>query len=113
MNAVIDFVSPERLQYIKELAQKATPGPWKAAGEFTCQVVTAYAPQKERAGGYGSGNDFVCFLNDGENGVYNDEEEQNNTAVYIAAVHPGAILAMCEEIERLRAEVARLEKEAD
>ena len=33
--------------------------------------------------------------------------------VYIAAAHPGVLLAMCEEIERLRAEVARLEKEAD
>lgn len=108
-NCAIDLVSSERLQRIRELAEKATPGPWKAVGEFTCQVVTDYAPQKERAGGYGSGNNFVCFLNDGENGVYNDEEEQNNTATFIAAAHPGVILAMCEEIERLREQVATQE----
>lgn len=111
-NCAIDLVSPERLQRIRELAQKATPGPWKVSGKFTCQVVVDYQPQKGRAGGYGSGDDFVCFLNDGENGTYNDEKEQTNTAAYIAAVYPGVVLAMCEEIARLRKQVALLDKEA-
>lgn len=98
------YLSQEALARLKALAQKATPGPW-CADRDGYGVHTQYTPLKERTFGYGCGNDFVCNLNDGEYHEYHDAKEQMNTAAYIAATHPGVVLAMCEEIERLRAEV--------
>ncbi|MGE9985403.1 hypothetical protein [Desulfovibrio sp. SGI.169] len=94
-------LSPEALSRLKTLAQKATPGPWKSDVDGF-GVYVDYEPVVERTYGYGCRNDFVCDLNDGEYHEYVDEKEQAATASYIAALHPGMVLAMCEEIERLR-----------
>lgn len=51
--------------------------------------------------------------NDGEYHEYRDDKEQVNTAAHIAASDPATVMADINEILCLRAEVERLEKEAD
>lgn len=79
-NCAIDLVSPERLQRIRELAEKATPTAWEA--------------------------DVIAD-------IINERSGRELDAAYISAVHPGVVLAMCEEIELLRKSAARFNKEAD
>lgn len=89
-NCAIDLVSPERIQRIRELAQKATPGPWELTGiPDVTDILTANT------------RNVIC------------SPHRLRDATYIAAVHPGVLLAMCEEIERLREQVALLNKEAE
>lgn len=92
MNAAIDLVSPERLQRIKELAQKATPGPWI-----------------DYEGSIYQKNEGCFWIADVGRTIEDRQEER----AYIAAAHPGVILTMCAEIERLRERVALLNKEAE
>lgn len=107
-------ISPEALERIKALAQRATPGPWitqdsSALGDDASFVTSGKRVEEglleiARVNGtepaYGKrGDKFV--------------REQRANAAFIAAAHPGVILAMCEEIERLRERVALLNKEAE
>lgn len=85
-------LSPEFIAHLKTLAQEATPGPW---------IDYEGSIYQENEG---------CFWIADVGRTIEDRQEER---AYIAAAHPGVLLAMCEEIERLRAEVARLEKEAD
>lgn len=80
MNDSIDL-SPEALTRLKVLAQKATPGPW---------IDYEGSIYQENEG---------CFWIADVGRTIEDRQEER---AYIAATHPGVILAMCEEIERLR-----------
>lgn len=80
-------LSPEALTRLKVLARKATPGPWLNPGrQFIVSVVSKEEP-------------IICDVK---------SENTRNDIAYIAAAHPGVILAMCEEIERLRKQVSNL-----
>lgn len=72
-------LSPEALTRLKALAQKATPGPWHLTG--IPDVVDILSV----------GNRLIC------------SPCKMGDAAFIAAVHPGLILAMCDKIERLSA----------
>lgn len=112
MSGAIDLVSPERLQRIRELAEKATPGPW-GTDEKGRGVYTHAAVSEDRTFGYGCGYRFICDLNGGEYHEYENAEEQLNTAAHISANYPGAVMVYIDEILRLRKQVALLNKEAD
>lgn len=87
MSDSIDL-SPEALTRLKALAQKATPGPWI-----------------DYEGSIYQKNEGCFWIVDVGRTIEDRQEER----AYIAAAHPGVLLAMCEEIERLRAQVATQE----
>lgn len=74
---------------LRRLAEAATPGPWH--DKMHCTV--------------NSGHPHFEVVADTEM----DHERMTENAAYIAAVHPAAVLALLDEVERLRAEVARLQ----
>lgn len=45
--------------------------------------------------------------------IINERSGRESDAAYISAVHPGVVLAMCEEIELLRKSAAHFNKEAE
>lgn len=104
MDKSIDL-SPEALNHIKELAQKATPGPWAYTGLASSNgsYRNGHIHQEGR-----DGNECVIVS---LNSMANPRCLED--ALFISWFHPGIALAMCAELERLRADVARLEKEAD
>ena len=74
----------------RELAEKATPGPWEVdKSEITSAVYV------ETDWGH-----LIC-------------ESDDEDAAHIAANSPDVVMADIDEILRLRAQVERLEKEAD
>lgn len=108
-------LSPETIASIKALAQKATPGPWikenPPEGDFDDDatfITTEMRQEKSRV--ELAKLEFTVPYDDEPDG-FNVEQRAN--ADFISGLHPGIVLAMCEEIERLRVEVGRLEKEAD
>lgn len=74
----------------RALAEKATPGPWVRKGGYL-----VYGPWGDRPVS-------------GEEGILNPAD-----AAHIAANDPPTVIADIDEILRLRAQVERLEKEAD
>lgn len=111
-NCAIDLVSPERIQRIRELAKKATPGPWVAVNGNVC---LDYDPGRKRIPSMYNPdyNTMVCQVWDCDFWSLLDSAESRNIAEYIASVHPGVVLALCEEIEMLRKQVILFNKEAD
>lgn len=94
-----DSRTTESLLARRELASKATPGPWKK-GIALRQ-------------GYGVDAIWDCsgvLVADTEKSVSPCEESD---AAHIAANSPDVVMADIDEILRLRAQVERLEKEAD
>lgn len=94
-----DSRTTEALLARRELASKATPGPWKK-GIALRQ-------------GYGVDAIWDCsgaLVADTEKSVSPCEESD---AAHIAANSPDVVMADIDEILRLRAQVERLEKEAD
>ena len=74
----------------RALAEKATPGPWVRKGEYL-----VYGPWGDRPVS-------------GKEGILNPAD-----AAHIATNSPDVVMADIDEILRLRAQVERLEKEAD
>lgn len=84
---------------LRRLAQAATPGPWEKG-----TIVGLQFP-------------IVCCAMDGIRlnvahvaGIRNGEGLNN--AAFIAAANPAVVLELLDEIERLRAEVERLQQDA-
>ena len=84
-------ISPEWLAGLKELAEKATPGPW-----IMGQDGEVYSEDQD---------DFPVDIIEG---ICVEQSD----AAFIAAASPDVVLAMASEIERLRAENKRLLVEA-
>lgn len=85
-----DSRTTESMLARRELAEKATPGPWEVdKSEITSAVYV------ETDWGH-----LIC-------------ESDDEDAAHIAANSPGVVMADIDEILRLRAQVERLEKEAD
>ena len=103
-------MTDEELAAIQGRLTKATPGPW-VHSQHGCYVILGYKPEKKRIDGYGA-DDHVCVLDDGDHHQYRSEDEQLANAALIAYA-PDDISRLLAEVERLRGEVARLDKEAD
>jgi len=74
-------MTQEELAEIRDLAEKATPGPWEDVA--------------------------ACLECPREVGISRQD------LAYIAAANPKTVLALLDEVKRLREEVARLDKESD
>lgn len=109
MSEKTEAMTAERIAEIKAREGKATPGPW-VANEYASGVDLGYKPDHERTWGYGCGNDFVCDLNDGEYHEYCSQEEQRANAEFITHARQD-IPDLLAEVERLRAENKRLERQ--
>ena len=109
MSEKTEAMTPERIAEIKAREGKATPGPW-VVDKYANGVDLGYKPDHERTWGYGCGNGFVCDLNDGEYHEYCSQDEQRANAEFIAAARQD-IPDLLAEVERLRAENKRLERQ--
>ena len=95
------------LTQLKKLAEAATPGPWKMAGTVDKPWPVISSHDHER--GYQIHS--MAHVKD----IYPDVwphmfEKYCRDAAYIAAVHPGVVLALLEDVARLREENERLKE---
>ncbi|HCF3534156.1 TPA: ead/Ea22-like family protein [Pseudomonas aeruginosa] len=81
---------------LKELAERATPGPWSAAWE---EVDDTAWPNLFPVIQAGNGEVVI-----GNEGFYTDLEQDKANATFCAAANPQAILALLDEIDRLKSE---------
>ncbi|HHE1116524.1 TPA: ead/Ea22-like family protein, partial [Pseudomonas aeruginosa] len=82
------------LTKLKELAERATPGPWSAAWEEGDDTAWPNLFPVIQAG-----NGEVVI---GNEGFYTDLEQDKANATFCAAANPQAILGLIAEVERLR-----------
>lgn len=89
------------LQKLKSDALEATPGPWKTDGN---SILLDYDVPNYCRCTYWGGNypEFVASLGDGEYDQYTDDNEMRANARHIANCYPEVIVALVNEIERLR-----------
>src|SRR5690606_2803878 len=92
-------LTPDRLQELRRIAEAATPGPWR---------VNKYGPTRRimsiGAGKYGTDPviaNVETFWSKREQEKYGDH---GANAVHIATFDPPTVLALLDEIERLRKE---------
>lgn len=92
-------LSPKSLERIKALAQNATPGQWYMDGATTVCPPHNYKKElvKSQMGAMEVYRPSIAYCH------------EKADAAYIVGASPGVVLAMCEEIERLRERVATLE----
>jgi hypothetical protein len=86
-----------RLAELERLARAATPGPWEA--EHRCHGRTA---ADDEAGGLG------LEVRGPEPATDRGQFARGADAAFIAAAHPGTVLALVERVRELEAENARL-----
>ncbi|HBO0183909.1 hypothetical protein CAZ16_24605 [Pseudomonas aeruginosa] len=84
---------------LKELAERATPGPWSAVWEEGDDTAWPNLFPVIQAG-----NGEVVI---GNEGFYTDLEQDKANATFCAAANPQAILGLIAEVERLRTDAAR------
>lgn len=105
-------LSTEALMARRKLAEQATPGPWKQTVILYDDEAGRYYDCVDIAGSmirlavYWTGNSKMW----GGKSVY---EMKDVNAVHIAANDPDTVIATIDELLRLRAECARLEREAN
>lgn len=104
MNAKL---TQNELQAIKERAEKATLGPWKA-DKCGGGVKTEHPEAQEVSGYWGGSHNGVCNLNDGE---YIENSNDKHDAEFIANARQD-IPNLLAEVERLNAIIADLELDA-
>ena len=90
----------EALLARRALAEKATPGPWKSVYDY-CVLPNIYDDRPANV-----------LIADCSREHDHDKKTKAN-ALYIAANSPDVVMDDIDEILRLRAQVERLEKEAD
>lgn len=93
-------LSVETLNHRRELAKKATPGPWNVVNQygFSTAVINE--------------NGDVAVDDGSASGEYTEKASLENLH-HIAANDPKVTIATIEEVLRLRADKERLEREAD
>lgn len=91
-----DF-TPDRLQELRRIAEAATPGPWTSPWEQKDGL------DPEEYGFYGASGDKIVGLL-WYDGWHLECSEEN--ARHIATFDPPTVLAMLDEIERLRREIS-------
>lgn len=82
-------------QELRELAEKATPGPWCDDG---CGCVDTEI----------SGLPVARFFGGGSDGISRGYDGSLANAAYIAAANPTAVLSLLDELDTLREQVATL-----
>ncbi|QZA70424.1 hypothetical protein AH03_7 [Erwinia phage AH03] len=98
------------LNKLKELAGKATPGPWARASDWERAAV--YSTSKDA---YPEGKRVVCSGNQNNHGRYNAESWSGsdwNDAAFIAAANPATVIGLIDRLEDAEAELARREEAA-
>ena len=97
-------LTPEKLAELRRLAEAATPGPWEAFGAVDGRrgkrwlgvTTDMRATESARAGDVFSAQD--CTRQD---------------ALFIAAANPAAVLALLDDADALRAELAHMREARD
>ncbi len=91
------MMTPEQRAALREVASKATPGPWSSYATSSA----ADMPLRWTIAGHGAtvAQFFATNL---------PEQEQVANAHYIALAHPAAVLALLDECERMREALKRL-----
>ncbi len=84
---------------LKELAERATPGPWYAVWEEGDDTAWPNLFPVIQAG-----NGEVVI---GNEGFYTDLEQDKANATFCAAANPQAILGLIDEVERLEEELSQ------
>lgn len=87
---------------LRKLAEAATPGPWAAWKMMSRNAYGVVARHAQMAAV------DVCGTWDSDGGDEHCVNGMINSA-YIAAANPATIIALCDEVERLRARVAEVE----
>lgn len=97
----ISHLSFPELMELYNMAKKATKGPWDY-DVFCKEVTTRWEKCKSDAA-------FVCCLGCSEYHPVEDEDMQDEVGTYIAHVHPGVVMYLLREIERLKYELLKKE----
>ena len=107
--------SPEALLARRALAEKATPGKWilkkDPIGSFDDDVTFVTTKRRKRDSTVEIAKLECTYPYDNAPNAFNLEQRANGA--HIVASDPSTVMADIDEILRLRAEVERLEKEAD
>ena len=90
-------MTPERLAELRRIAQMATPGPWERDG----RIVYALTHYGYRNGIEQRANKVTISVQKGHDC---SAEEADAVALHIATFDPRMVLALLDEIERLRRE---------
>lgn len=88
-------MTPDQLRELREKAEKATPGPWETAE--TPGFGHDHAPYTVVNGD----NEQITECWDNTPGAWKPEQNEGNAA-FIAAANPQTVIALLDEIERLR-----------
>ena len=94
---------------LRALAEEATPGPWNQwveSGEVLAGEVIENRPGLIRMKRGTSVDICECAEDDDAE----DNEQHLHNAAYIAAAHPAAVLALLDEVERLREALETISK---
>lgn len=97
MSTPVDPLSPDKLARLRELAGKATPGPWAQGQEYDGPLPIVV----------NSKNTFVASVLGDIGGLEPNDARENADAAYMAAASPDVVVALVDEIERARAELQR------
>jgi len=95
------------LNKLKELAGKATPGPWAMAIDWERAAV--YSTSKDA---YPEGKRVVCSGNQNNKGRYNAESWSGSDwsdAAFIAAANPATVIGLIEQLEAAQRRIAEVE----
>lgn len=96
-----DVTTPEGRAELRRLARAATPGPWTSEGwNPEANPLTLWVKQ------YGAVSDPILATTS-TSGAGSLTQARDN-ATYIAAAHPGAVLALLDEYDKLEADFNRL-----
>ena len=97
----ISHLSFTELMQLYYMAKKVTPGPWDY-DIFSKEVTTRREKCKPD-------DNFVCCLGCSEYHPVEDKDMQDDIGTYIAHVHPGVVIYLLREIERLKYELLKKE----
>ncbi|MFK8256827.1 ead/Ea22-like family protein [Erwinia sp. AnSW2-5] len=86
-------------QQLKELAQRATGGVWRAFINEKANVFSIHTPEDQRCG------DIIDWM--GFDGVDCSKKQKARNARFIAASNPDTVIALIERLEAAEAELAR------
>ena len=106
-------ISTETLLARREMAERATPGPWEKDGD---DIYTEWSREEYPERGYEAEVEGFSEIRVATTENYSpdiSDDETAGNAAHIAANSPDVVIATVDELLRLREENERLEREAD